>query len=59
MKDLGQGAFATVEQAKLKQRDGTDGLVAVKRLKKDLVRSSQDVTDFIKEAKLLGRLESP
>lgn len=57
--NLGAGAFAMVEWAVLRQPDGSDMNVAVKRLRPDLISSDQDLSDFVREGALLKRLNHP
>jgi serine/threonine protein kinase len=57
--NLGAGAFAEVEWAVLRQPNGEDMNVAVKRLRPDLISSDQDLSDFVREGALLKRLNHP
>lgn len=57
--NLGSGAFAHVEWAVLRQANGEDMNVAVKRLREDLISSDQDLSDFVREGALLKRLNHP
>lgn len=59
MANLGSGAFAQVEWAVLRQPNGEDMNVAVKRLRPDLINSDQDFSDFVREGALLKRLNRP
>lgn len=43
----------------LRQPDGSDMNVAVKRLRPDLISSDQDLSDFVREGALLKRLNHP
>lgn len=52
------GAFAIVEECVYRPRGGRAQLVAVKRLKPELTRSSVDVAGMVKEAALLRKLRN-
>ena len=53
---LGEGAFATVEKAKLLYDGGGERLVAVKSLRPEVLQSKRDIESFATEVQLLRRL---
>ena len=59
MADLGEGTFAWVEQAELRQPGRPPRAVAVKRLRTALIEGDQELLDFVREGALLKRLRHP
>lgn len=56
---LGEGAFATVEKCEYIPPTGPPRIVAVKKLKANIMQNEVDVTSFINEVTLLRKLQHP
>ncbi|KAK9918987.1 hypothetical protein WJX75_008520 [Coccomyxa subellipsoidea] len=57
VKDLGEGAFATVDLCKYKTPTGGEVLVAVKRLRPSIIKNKEELHNFVEETKLLRKLQ--
>ncbi|CAL8471285.1 g10827 [Coccomyxa elongata] len=57
VRDLGGGAFATVELCKYRPPTGGETLVAVKRLRPSIIKNKEELHNFVEETKLLRKLQ--
>ncbi|KAK9918800.1 hypothetical protein WJX75_007031 [Coccomyxa subellipsoidea] len=56
MKEIGAGAFATVDLCTYRPPTGGEVLVAVKRLRPKIIRNTAELRNFVQETKLLRKL---